>query len=209
MRHRVRANVLSLAGVVALAIVASPSARGVDRPDVRRSAGAEDVGPYPGRATGPDEANPHAWFRPLQEIAVEPDVKRGKLPPDMSVGLFRPPAEGAPVERFGHDWPEHTFGWAASELEHQPLYFDDVPLEVYGQTVCPLAQPAFSAVRFFGSFPAIPYKMGIDHPYARVSTLGTYRVGTCAPCTYQLLPFQFDAAAFEAGAWVGMVFLLP
>ncbi|MFV2068856.1 MAG: hypothetical protein ACC645_17970 [Pirellulales bacterium] len=186
----------------------------------RPAASAQDVGAVP-RSTRVALAdgqpslsanraeNPQQWFRPLREIDMDPHIDEGKIPPDLSVRLFLPPRPGAPLERFGHVWPEHAFGWAASELEHQPLYFDDVPLENYGQTVCPLAQPALSAARFFGSLPVIPYKMGLDHPYDRVSTLGTYRVGTCAPCTHQSLPFGLDAATLEAGTWVGMVFLLP
>jgi len=153
--------------------------------------------------------NPRHWFRPLREIDLQPGLDRGKTPPDLSAGLFAPPPPGAPLERFGHAWPEQVFGWAASELEHQPLYFDDVPLENYGQTVCPFAQPALSAARFFVTLPVIPYKIGLDHPFDRVSTLGTYRVGTCAPRTHQSPPFGFDAATLEAGTWVGMVFLLP
>jgi hypothetical protein len=102
-----------------------------------------------------------------------------------------------------------AFHWAASGLRAQPAYFDDVPLERYGQSVCPAAQPFLSAARFFGTFPLMPYKMGIDRTHDPVYTLGYCRPGSPAPCLYQRLPIERDATLLEAGAWIGFIFLLP
>ena len=51
--------------------------------------------------------------------------------------------------------------WQATEFWHRPLYFDDVPLERYGQMHHPLIQPWLSGVHFFGNVPLLPYKMGV------------------------------------------------
>ena len=40
------------------------------------------------------------------------------------------------------------FQWAPANFFHQPLYFDDTPLERYGQSVCPHLQPIISGGRF-------------------------------------------------------------
>ena len=144
---------------------------------------------------------------PLASIRLDADPGIGKVPEDRSVGLFSGPegvAAGQPVR--------HTPGvlhWAPSNLACQPAYFDDVPLERYGQSVCPVAQPILSGAHFFGMFPIIPYKMGIDRTHDPIYTLGYYRLGGEAPPVRQRLPFELDAAMFEAAAWTGLIFALP
>jgi hypothetical protein len=39
--------------------------------------------------------------------------------------------------------------------------------------------------------------------------LGHYRPGNCAPYTIDPVPISLRGAAFEAGAWVGGVFIIP
>ena len=51
-----------------------------------------------------------------------------EVPQDFSKELFRTDGE-RPTSL-----ASRSFTWQASELYHQPLYFDDVPLERYGQT---------------------------------------------------------------------------
>jgi hypothetical protein len=148
------------------------------------------------------------WLRPLDQIDVSNPVTPGRMPPDGSEELFSQMAEdGAEVTR--PDWPQQVLTWVPSAMVHQPLYFDDVPLERYGQTRHPLFQPLVSGARFFGTFPVMPYKIGVDHPYDLISTLGYYRPGSPAPCVHQTVPFEWDAATLEAAVWTGFVFLLP
>ena len=102
------------------------------------------------------------------------------------------------------------FHWEATNFFHQPLYFDDTPLERYGQSLCPAAQPAISGSRFFLTFPAIPYKIGVDRTHDCITTLGLYRPGECAPCTREaVLRGDPHAALFQAATTVGLIFLLP
>jgi hypothetical protein len=161
------------------------------------------------QAADPTSGRAERWRRPLHEIPLEDTRDEGKYPPDRATELDAEAVggqgDGPPKQR----WSGSLLQWAASELDHQPLYFDDVPLERYGQSVCPCLQPFFSAARFYGSLPVLPYKVGLDPPCDCVSTLGHYRVGTCAPPTHQTLPLDCRAAFLEGGAWVGLVFLLP
>jgi hypothetical protein len=143
----------------------------------------------------------------LDQVSVDVRAKAGPVPADVSASSLErarifdhptfPSADSAYVE----------FSWAPAELAHQPLYFDDQPLERYGQSVCPLLQPVLSGAHFFLVFPVVPYKIGIDRTHDPVHTLGHYRMGTAAPCIRQRLPFELDAALFEAGAWLGAGFI--
>jgi hypothetical protein len=142
----------------------------------------------------------------MDQIRVNPPPSPGQLPEDCSQGLFTPPC-GEPFRRAINY--RSTFYWVASNMAHQPLYWDDQPLERYGQSVLPLAQPVFSGVHFFATFPMIPYEIGLDGTYDLIYTLGYYRPGDCAPPTRQWLPFQWDAAMIEAGAMTGLIFLAP
>jgi len=147
-------------------------------------------------------------FKPLETVQIRQEPTAGQLPIDCAKELFRQSTE-EPTDRISRGWADIEFQWMPTELSHQPLYFDDVPLENYGQSVAPLFQPALSGARFFGTLPVLPYKIGLDHPFEQVTTLGTYRPGTPAPLVHQTLPLDFKASFAEGGAWVGLLFLLP
>ncbi len=146
------------------------------------------------------------WFKPLGEIRVDRPPSPGELPQDCSQGLFTPPCQ-EPFRRAINY--RCTFHWVASNMAYQPLYWDDQPLERYGQSVLPLAQPLFSGVHFFATFAVIPYEIGLDGTHDLIYTLGYYRPGDRVPPTRQWLPFQWDAAFIEAGTMTGLIFLAP
>ncbi len=124
----------------------------------------------------------------------------GELPHDCPLGnaTFQPRAF-APT----------TFAWTASALCHKPLYFEDVQLERYGHMCGPWLQPFASGANFFLTVPILPYKMGLELPNECMYTLGYYRPGDCARTCSIRFRSAFAAALFEAGAWVGGVFLFP
>jgi hypothetical protein len=97
-------------------------------------------------------------------------------------------------------WVPSTFVWKASALCHKPTYFEDVHLERYGHSFGPIVQPVVSAGHFFGTFPVLPYKMGLTPPNECLYTLGYYRPGNCAPYMLDPIPWSVRAAAMEAGA---------
>jgi len=101
------------------------------------------------------------------------------------------------------------FAWTAPEIWHKSLYFDDIQLERYGQSRAPLLQPFLSGAHFFGTLPILPYKLGLNGPFEMTSNLGYYRPGSAAPCVGRRLPWEWDAALYEAGFWVGGVFMVP
>lgn len=144
-------------------------------------------------------------FKPLTEIkaVVENDGKR--LPPDCSVTQFTSQQSGSQAQ-FYQDTEYH---WQPTNFFHMPAYFDDVPLERYGQTKLPRLQPFVSGTKFILQLPALPYKVGIDRPHDCISTLGHRPPGDCVPCIRQRLPKELDASFLQGAATVGLVFLLP
>lgn len=147
-------------------------------------------------------------YKTLGDIALSQSPPTGRLPLDHSKDLFRDPKKG---DLTGPTSQRATlsYHWVAARTWHQPLYFDNIPLERYGQSNHPRLQPLMSGIRFFGTLPVIPYKIGIDRTQDRISTLGLHRPGSPTPGTRQRLPWEWDAAAFESGAWIGLILLLP
>jgi hypothetical protein len=109
----------------------------------------------------------------------------------------------------GRAWPQVTYLWKAAGLCHKPLYFEQVQAERYGHSAGPVLDPLVAGAHFFGTFPILPYKMGLMTPNECVYTLGYYRPGSCAPYMIPAVPFTWRAAAFEAGAWTGGAFAIP
>lgn len=78
-----------------------------------------------------------------------------------------------------------VFAWAAPDIRYQPLYFEDVALERYGQTAPPYQQSLSSGFHFFKSFVTLPRQMIIDHPKSCDHPLGFCRPGNKTPYTVQ------------------------
>jgi hypothetical protein len=162
--------------------------------------------PAMNRATGcPSDEDAQRQFRSLEDIRVELRSEGKEVPTDCSQSVFQGTRPGIALS------PSITeFHWAPANFSHQPLYFDDTPLERYGQSVAPHLQPIISGGRFFLTLPIMPYKLGVDHPYDCVTILGHYRPGVCAPCVMQVPPpLQCSAALLEAGTAVGIALLIP
>lgn len=102
-----------------------------------------------------------------------------------------------------------TMAWKASALCHKPLYFEEVQLERYGHTVGPVLQPVVSGAHFFGSIVVLPYQMGIHPPNECQYTLGYYRPGNCAPWLVPPVPLSLRGAAYQTGAVLGAIYLVP
>lgn len=70
-----------------------------------------------------------------------------------------------------------TFAWAAPNIRYQPLYFENVPLERYGQTRSCLAEVAYGGIHFYRSLTLLPYHAAFDHPRSCDYPLGFCRPG--------------------------------
>jgi len=99
--------------------------------------------------------------------------------------------------------------WCASNLYHNPLYFEDVALERYGHVKCnEFVQPFVSVGRFGAQLIGLPYQMALDNPHDCRYALGYYRPGDCAPRLHYRVPLNARAAAASAPVYAGAVFLL-
>jgi len=143
--------------------------------------------------------------KPLVELSLNIELKNDKLPDDCAQEVFHSSRPG------GGDrgWPSTDFHWVASDLWHQPAYFDDPILERYGQAHPACVQPWLSGAHFFAQFPIMPYKLALDRPFERVYTLGYHRPGSPTPLLTRRLPFEPGPAGFEAATWLAFIFILP
>ncbi len=102
-----------------------------------------------------------------------------------------------------------NFMWTASDLYHNPLYFEDPELERYGQDHGFL-QPAASIARFGVQLVGLPYQMALDPPCRQEYVLGYYRSNEiCTPKKKSRIPFNAKAAATAAAAYTGLIFIFP
>ncbi|MEM1225003.1 MAG: hypothetical protein AAGJ40_04870 [Planctomycetota bacterium] len=107
------------------------------------------------------------------------------------------------------NWQPSSVVWAASNLCHKPLYFEEVNLERYGHTAGPLAQPVVSSAHFFLNIAVLPYKMGVHSPHECQYALGYYRPGNCAPWIIPPVPLSVKGAWYQAAAITGTALLVP
>ncbi len=102
-----------------------------------------------------------------------------------------------------------VYSWQASDLYHNPLYFEDPAFERYGHTHCELIQPFVSVGRAGLQLVGLPYQMTIDPVCKRMYALGYYRPGECAPKKYYRIPWNLHAAVAEAGVLTGLIYIFP
>lgn len=101
------------------------------------------------------------------------------------------------------------YQWRASDMYHNPLYFEDPALERYGHVHWECVQPFVSVAKFSTQLAGLPYQMTIDPVCKKMYPLGYYRPGECAPKKYYRIPWNTHAALAEAGVWTGLFFIFP
>ncbi len=126
------------------------------------------------------EQRPLDDIQPIGELRMQWRPAAERLPRDRSTELFR--TEGLTPSDFRSEWSTVQFEWKASEMVHQPLYWEDPWLERYGASWHPVLQPWRSGARFFLNFAAVPVKIAHVHPFEHVWTLGFGRPGNVTPC---------------------------
>jgi len=122
-------------------------------------------------------------LKPLSQIRAEIELSPGPRPMDCTAAVFDVPANDA-----GRRWTPTEFQWCPTNFYLHPPYFEETPVERYGQTPCPALQPALSTAHFFTALTTLPYRMLVDRPCEPVYTLGYYRPGSPTPCVRQGLP---------------------
>lgn len=129
--------------------------------------------------TSPDGSTP-AWARKkIQDVRTDIRELETISPIDRSSDLDYGMA----------DWTQFrcapkTFAWVAPDIRYQPLYFEDVALERYGQTLGFHRQTFRSGFHFFKSSITFPNKLRFDAKTCDYP-LGFCRPGTCVPAIEQ------------------------
>jgi hypothetical protein len=147
----------------------------------------------------PDGADPCEFLCPLPEGCPEAEEA---LPCPEFIDL---PSTGM-VQRVYAD--SHIF-WEASNLHHNPLYFEDPALERYGHTHNCVVQPLVSMGRFGVQLIGLPYQLALHPVHECQYTLGWFRPGECVPYQYYLPPWNTKAALTAAAAYTGLIYVIP
>ncbi len=117
----------------------------------------------------------------IEEINIDIREKSGSAPEDIAAKLMG----SLSGQWSSFDPAPKMFCWAAPDIRYQPLYFEDVPLERYGQTRGTRLQTVGSAAHFFTSVALWPYHMCHDSPGSCDYPLGFCRPGDDVPYTIQ------------------------
>lgn len=155
----------------------------------------------------PDPAT--AAMDPCHNLCPRPDGVECKAGPDGH--LPECPVE-VPIDGPPHElsvMPGICFAWEASNLFHNPLYFEDAQLERYGHTYHHCVQPFVSVGKFGAQLLGLPYQMSIDPMWRKRYVLGWYRPGDCVPHLHYQVPLNAKAAAVQGGVTTGLFFLIP
>lgn len=99
--------------------------------------------------------------------------------------------------------------WRASQLQYNPLYFQDVPLERHGHRCAGCFQPLVSGAKFYSTIAIYPYLRTLRRPQECIYSLGHYRPGTPAPCLKQHIPYDKRAAAVETLSLATFFWAMP
>jgi hypothetical protein len=111
---------------------------------------------------------------------------------------------------YSRDWTPLSYSWEAPQLKYNPLYFEDVQLERYGNEVC-ILQPFLSGARFYATLPTLPYQMmsegnSLCHT---VYDLGHDRPGNCVPYALQVPEFSWTGSLASGGWAYALIVILP
>ena len=110
----------------------------------------------------------------------------------------------------GRNWGTTVYSWDAPSFYHSPTYFEDIQLERYGNEIA-FVQPVVSGLHFLKDAATVPYQMGIEGncPTAEIYDLGHDRPGDCVQYSWQRLPFSTTGTLTQAGAVLGLIFIIP
>jgi hypothetical protein len=127
-------------------------------------------------AQEPDSTPMTTWnLKPMSSITANMRPVAGKTPQDQSWQLTR-------RGHMPHANSEKVFAWAAPDIRYNPLYFEDIALERYGQTRGFLRQPFVSGAHFLKSATFLPYYSLYDPVNSCDGPLGYCRPGVRVGC---------------------------
>lgn len=137
----------------------------------------------------PQERQSIDWpEKPIADIQIDPRDMAERKPPDKSVDLV---GNASPEHWFSAQYAPVAATWVAPNIYYQPLYFEDVPLERYGQQHWGHPMDlARTGILFYGGVLALPYNLLKESPHSCDTPLGFARPGSPAPCTYNYLLYR-------------------
>lgn len=124
----------------------------------------------------------------ISEINIDPRDMAENKPADKSVVLID---SASPQHWFNAAYPYQAFHWAAPNIRYQPLYFEDVALERYGQQLWGPFDLARTGVLFYGDWLALPHNMWKMPPHSCDTPLGFCRPGSPAPVARHHLLYRW------------------
>jgi len=149
--------------------------------------------------------------KPIVALTTDISPSQGDFPPDKAAAVLSGKGElpAGPVR--SRSWRDYLYQWEAPALCHRPLYFEQINLERHGYSISRfrVGQSALAGAHFFGTAPALPYKMVVEPPGHCIFTLGHYRPGSCVPYQIHWPPLKPSAAAAEAAVVAGLILALP
>ena len=108
--------------------------------------------------------------------------------------------------------PIYREPWLANRdsyaFHHNPLWFEDPNLERCGRGRGHFTT-AVSAFHFATNIPILPYRFTAEKPWCRVRTLPDCSVCEKFGCDAYLPPWSLSAAAVQAAATVGFIYVIP
>jgi len=153
-----------------------------------------------------DEDDSDRFHRALGAVPIDIRPTEGAMPTDIAATELAQRAHTDKRDAGG--WDNTLVAYSPWTICFRPLYFEEVPLERYGQTLG-LVQPLVSGAHFFGSVAALPYKMTVHRPRSCVCSNGFSRIGDIPLGDYGKPQFRLDASLVEAAAVTGFIFILP
>jgi hypothetical protein len=148
-------------------------------------------------------------LKPITQLSINIRADGDRFPPNCAAELLAADPSAVILAEMPRPWGGQMFHWKASNLHFNPLYFEDIPLERYGQTRCEIAQPFISAGKFYVDVFLLPYRVGMEHPCEDVYALGYHRPGSCTPFVRNKLPLSAKGGLTQGAVIVGLILLVP
>ncbi len=133
---------------------------------VQPAPGGEQI-PSP-LSTEPLDRAEKAWVtedrKPIGAVGLNITPGKGDMPANVAATAEQQMPSSFEGQR-RHTRPlRYMYGWPASNICHNPLYFEEPGVERYGRTSGPLLQPVVSGLHFYGNVALFPWKMAVHPP---------------------------------------------
>ncbi|MFT5299622.1 MAG: hypothetical protein ACI814_000395 [Mariniblastus sp.] len=145
---------------------------------------------------------------PISKLDVRTEPEGTSAPQDLAAQVFDKVVKIEYVPDCGIACRWHQYGPTAADFGYQPLFWEEINLERHGTNVGRL-QPVFSATKFFGTFPLLPYKMTQQPPASHFRKANAQPAGLPAPWAPEAWPYSRKAGLAEGVAIGAAILIFP